>query len=497
MSTEHQQYSTQNQSDAIQKYAEQRGIVIVRTYIDEARSGLHITGRNALQRLIGDVESGQDDYNTILVYDVSRWGRFQDTDESAYYEYICRRSGISVVYCAEQFENDGSPVSTLVKSIKRLMAAEYSRELSAKTFAGQVRGARSGYKQGGTAGYGIRRTLLDNQDTIKRQLSFGERKSIQTDRVVLTPGPDEEIETVRWMYRAFTEERMTERQIASTLNNNGITNDRNRPWDRRTVHGVLTNEKYVGTYVWNRSSTKLRTRRVRNSPDRWIRTENSFAPIIDKEVFQAAQSVVRSRTHNLSNDEMLDMLRVLLQKFGYLSQRLINETPGVPGYKAYAARFGSAREAYRRVGFLGDRDYSFIESRKDLRRTRLSIVTDIVARVSSIDGVVEEDPVTRFLRINNELAVAITVAPCRLTPTGSVCWKAQLNRNHVPDLTIIARMDESNTSIRDYYILPRIDCMNPCLQLAEHNSIVLEPYRFDNLELFYDLAARKYLSEEA
>lgn len=44
----------------------------------------------------------------------------------------CRRAGIQVAYCAEQFENDGSPVSTIVKGVKRAMAGEYSRELSAK-----------------------------------------------------------------------------------------------------------------------------------------------------------------------------------------------------------------------------------------------------------------------------------------------------------------------------------------------------------------------------
>ena len=85
-----------------------------------------------LQQLIKDVEAGVADFQIILVYDVSRWGRFQDADESAYYEYICRRAGIQVAYCAEQFENDGSPVSTIVKGVKRAMAGEYSRELSAK-----------------------------------------------------------------------------------------------------------------------------------------------------------------------------------------------------------------------------------------------------------------------------------------------------------------------------------------------------------------------------
>ena len=122
MSTEHQQFSTENQRDKIREYAARRGIEIVRTYADEGKSGLRIDGRQALQRLIKDVENGLADFQVILVYDVSRWGRFQDADESAYYEYICRRAGIQVAYCAEQFENDGSPVSTIVKGVKRAMA---------------------------------------------------------------------------------------------------------------------------------------------------------------------------------------------------------------------------------------------------------------------------------------------------------------------------------------------------------------------------------------
>ena len=131
MSTEHQQYSTQNQADKIREYAAQRGIQIVHTYADEGKSGLNIGGRLALQQLIKDVETGVANFQLVLVYDVSRWGRFQDADESAYYEYICRRAGIQVTYVAEQFENDGSPVSTIVKGVKRAMAGEYSRELSA------------------------------------------------------------------------------------------------------------------------------------------------------------------------------------------------------------------------------------------------------------------------------------------------------------------------------------------------------------------------------
>src|SRR5687767_11484857 len=72
MSTEHQQYSTENQADVIREYATRRGFEIVRTYADDGKSGLRIEGREALKRLLDDVQNHRADFKTILVYDVSR-----------------------------------------------------------------------------------------------------------------------------------------------------------------------------------------------------------------------------------------------------------------------------------------------------------------------------------------------------------------------------------------------------------------------------------------
>lgn len=69
MSTEHQKYSTENQAEALQHYAAQRGIEIVRTYADEGKSGLSLDGRDALKRLIEDVQAKRTDFTTILVYE--------------------------------------------------------------------------------------------------------------------------------------------------------------------------------------------------------------------------------------------------------------------------------------------------------------------------------------------------------------------------------------------------------------------------------------------
>lgn len=72
MSTEHQQYSTENQQDVIADYAARRGFEIVKTYADAGKSGLRIEGRDALKQLIKDVQDGQTNFRAILVYDISR-----------------------------------------------------------------------------------------------------------------------------------------------------------------------------------------------------------------------------------------------------------------------------------------------------------------------------------------------------------------------------------------------------------------------------------------
>ena len=118
-STEHQNYSTDHQESAQREYAAQHDFEVVAVYQDEGRSGLTLDGRNGLLRLLDEVQSGQADFVAVLVYNVSRWGRFQDVDESAYYEYACRKAGITVSYCAEPFTNDGSPLATLIKGLKR------------------------------------------------------------------------------------------------------------------------------------------------------------------------------------------------------------------------------------------------------------------------------------------------------------------------------------------------------------------------------------------
>ncbi len=200
MSTEQQQYSIANQKAAIQTYAKSHGYVVASTYADAGKSGIEIKHRKELRRLLADVISGYAQYKAILVYDVSRWGRFQDVDEAAHYEFLCKSAGIPVRYCAEQFHNDGSLASSMMKALKRTMAAEYSRELGIKVSAGQRRLALLGFRVVGKAGYGMQRMMVSSDGRRRLILKDGERKAIQTDRTILVPGSQREVKCIRTIF---------------------------------------------------------------------------------------------------------------------------------------------------------------------------------------------------------------------------------------------------------------------------------------------------------
>jgi DNA invertase Pin-like site-specific DNA recombinase len=497
MSTDHQKYSTENQLDTIRRYAEQRGYTIVRVFEDSGRSGLRMDGREGLQSLMQAVQSGTADFQAILVYDVSRWGRFQDADEGAYHEHVCSRAGIRVHYCAEQFDNDGSIGSILLKNVKRVMAGEYSRELSVKVFAGQCRHIERGFRQGGPAGFGLRRLLIDEDRNPKGELGRGDRKSLQTDRVVLTPGPIEEIEHVQSIYLMFVEEGKSEGEIALELNRRGIVSDLGRPWTRASIHQILTNEKYIGNNIFNRVSYKLKQRRIVNHPDTWVRADGVFPSIVERALFERARAIIDQRGNHYSDEELLSLLQVVLDEEGSLSGLIIDERDGMPSSSLYRHRFGSLLRAYNLIGYAPDRDYRYIEINRHIRESFPGLMAEIVAGIEGAGGAVVCDPTSQLLQINKEFTASIVLARSFETKAGALRWQIRFDTGLAPDITVAVRLDHSNKQALDYYILPSIDINESRIRMAEANALSLDAYRFESLDFFYSMAAQTSFWEAA
>jgi DNA invertase Pin-like site-specific DNA recombinase len=351
MSTEQQVYSLARQGAAIAEYAAARGYAVVRTYADEGLSGLQIRKRKGLQALLSDVMAGAAPYSRILVYDVSRWGRFQDPDESAHYEFLCRAAGIDVEYCAEAFNNDGSISAVLLKSLKRVMAAEFSRELSEKVSTSQARAASLGFWVNGPAGYGLRRQVIRHDAGPGRVLDHGEGKAMN-ERVKLTPGPPEEVQTVRRIYRLYVIGGLGVPEIAATLAAEGSRAEAGAAWTATRVRQVLSNEKYIGTLVTGRTKHFLGSSQ-RNQSATWRRLPGAFPALVEPAMFEAARRHLRKRwpKPRVSSEIMLANLAAVFAKTGRLSASVINAAPTLHCSETYKQRFGTLMDAYRLVGY--------------------------------------------------------------------------------------------------------------------------------------------------
>lgn len=494
MSTDRQIYSIDNQRDAIRNYAKVMGYDIVATYEDPGRSGLSLVGRPGLQQLLEDVESRRADFETVVVYDVSRWGRFQNTDESATYEYRCQMAGVRIEFCAELFVNDGSIGSDVLKAIKRSMAAEYSRMLSNRVFAGQSRIVALGFSGGGPAGYGFRRLLVDGSGNPKAMLHRNERKGLASDRVILVPGPKEEVSTVRWMFNQFVTKGKTEAEIATALNARGLVTERGRPWTKACVGTILTSEKYIGNNVWNRISHRLLHDRVRNPPSAFVRADAVIEPLVTRALFDRAQAIRRARAYLKPDEELLADLTKLLKERGKLSSPIIDAAPFCHSASIYAHRFGSMRAAYQLIGYDASANYRKLDVSNRLKQIRQQVVEELMSNIDKVGGSALYDPKTKLLCVNDEFSIAIWIARYRIIVTGYPRW-IFWNRGLVgPDVTILIRMEPDHQTVRDFLIAPAHQAQSALRMLNANNGVRLDAFLFASLDPVVEMARRESIS---
>lgn len=353
MSTDQQRYSLENQAHVIAAYAAVRGLEIGATYMDAGVSGLRAANRSGLRRLLADVVGGDADFEVVLVYDISRWGRFQNPDESAHYEFVCRQAGVRIEYCAEDF-GAGGVAGALLKQVKRVMAAEYSAHLSKTVRHAKRRNAEQGFWQGGEPGYGLRRCVVDGAGKPLSVLQRGEPKPLQSQRLVLVPGPPEEVAVVRRIYRLFLEEGVSRTALVRQLNDEGVPYGDGRPWTYQKVKNILTNPAYAGDKVFGRHAYHLGGGPVAQPPEAWVRIEGALPASIPRQAQAKAAAIIANRMVMLDDAAMLDRLADLLKTEGRLTSKIIKRAEGVPCPATYRNRFGSLREAYRRIGYVPD-----------------------------------------------------------------------------------------------------------------------------------------------
>lgn len=482
MSTDLQVESPENQERQLRAYAAEYGIKVVKIYADLGVSGLTAEEREQFLALIDDVEQGRNSFNIVLYLDDSRWGRFINSRDAEFYRMLLERNNVICQACDKPLTLTNNIVDRIMTMLKDESASDYCRQLSQKVLVGQCNLASKGYRQGGSPGFGLRRMLLDESGKPKQELTAGQRKSLQTERVILTPGSQVEQDKIRWMYDQFIN-GYGESEIAKQLNQEGCRNEFGRPWSRGTVLQVLTNEKYIGNNLFNRSTSRLKSKHKVNPPGEWIRKENAFAPIVDAERFYTVQGIIKERHQRIPDDILLKRLKELQSQNKRLSAMIIDETYGMPPSSLYKHRFGGLLRAYRLIGYVPERDYRYVEINQYLRAIHSEVIDKTIAGIEDVCGrKIFVDPETNLLEVNHHLFISIVVSRCFITPSGGCRWKIRLDSGLYPDITVAVRMNSTNEQIHDYYILPTLEFGRNNLKLQESNIAFLDSFRTDSLD---------------
>ena len=487
MSGDMQKYSIENQQHVISEYARLNNIEIVKVYEDLARSGLTLRQRFGLQQLIADVCSGLAEFSIALVYDVSRWGRFQDIDESAHYEFICRQAGVSIEYCAEAFSNDRTLLSTVMKGAKRVAAAEFSRELSERIFTSQIRSFERGFHPGGSPGFGLRRVLVGPDNQIKQVLNFGERKCLQLDRVILAPGPPREQEVVREVFRLYVNEKLSLSAIASRLNKREIRSDRGNLWSATTIKGLLENARYAGTAVFNRISSRLSTPPHKNPKEQWIRRERALEPIVDAQTYAAAQARLKEQAQ-YSDAELLNYLTAIWCVSGRLSQSKLGSVALWPYPTTYAEHFGSSQAAFRLVGYRKSARHLDDAVGAVLRTVERDLICRLIGIFETSGTSVYYDENSCALRVDGVLRIQVAALSYRGNHRKDDGWRLQRPGRRTCDLILVARLKKRGRGVLDFFLFPSLSNATGALRFDLEKNPHLVRWRLDALGSCYEHA---------
>jgi DNA invertase Pin-like site-specific DNA recombinase/DNA-binding winged helix-turn-helix (wHTH) protein len=494
MSTDDQQFSIDNQKAAIHEYAARSGFDVVATYEDSGRSGLSIKNREGLRRLLKDVVSGNAGYKVILVYDVSRWGRFQDVDEAAHYEFVCKQAGIPIRYCAEQFENDGTLSGSVMKALKRTMAAEYSRELAVKVFAGQKRLVLLGFKVSGLAPYGLRRMLVAPDGSKKQLLRPHERKNIKSDRVVFVKGPRQETDCVKKIFSMGVFKKNTPRVIAAELNRVGLKFAEVRTWNEQIVLRILKNPLYTGCNIFGKTRRVTGGRPFRVPREQWIIKHAAFPALIDQNTFDRVQRVIKSRRTRpgLSDEVLLSRMKKVWRRYGMLTQRLLHKGSSFD-YRTYCKRFGSVLAAYRLVGYKPSlHAYQSVAKQKEMRKLREQVLEQVRELFSDHVKFIRMpgQHQRQVIQLDGRLRFAVLIArPIPSTSSGKSRWQV---RNHIEERglpALICTADPKHSMLSNYYLVPGSSIsMRRVITFGEENPMLKSGVKLQTLGEFYNAA---------
>jgi Recombinase len=334
-----------------------------------------------------------------------------------------------------------------------------------------------GFWQGGSAPFGMRRQIVNQNGEPKEILEFGQWKSVSTDRVVLAPGPPKDVEIIQLAFDLYTKQRRTRDEIAPILNQRKSFWG-NTPWNILKLRRLFTNPIYKGAYPY------CKTRLSRDlPPEKWLIREHSFPAIISEKQWNQARERVREEVKRPVDSEMLEGLRRLWKRKGTITSNLINAAKDIPSAPAYSKHFGGLNEAYKLIGFPIKHDCAYVHAINMTRKMREGVYDDICTQIRAAGGTAERTLAPERILINGNITAKVNLTTGHLFCSGHVRWVLLLGKQPLADIQIFARLEPPHRDILDYFVVPALSQLHGALRpKKENNAPFLDLYRFPTLE---------------
>lgn len=237
-------------------------------YADEAVTGTSAEKRSDFQRLIQDCRAGKID--RVLVKSISRFAR--NTLDCIQTVRELKMLGVAIEFEKEHIDTSKMG-SELILSMLSAAAQEESLSISKNLKWSYQKRLNSGNFITCSAPLGY--FLKDNQ---------------------LIPDP-EEVPIVQYIFNSYLSGKSTT-EIARTLNEAENRTKRNARWHHGMIRYILTNEKYVGDSLFQKSYTPETLPLVRAKNDGQLTQyyiKNSHPAIIDREKFEQVQRLITQK----------------------------------------------------------------------------------------------------------------------------------------------------------------------------------------------------------
>ena len=260
----------------ITDFAQRHNIVILEQYVDEAKSAKR-DNREAFQRMISDSKTS--DWQLVIVHKLDRFAR--NRYDSATYRVALRKNKKYLLSASEQL--DDSPESLMLEAVIEAMSEYYSKNLSREVMKGLTENALHGKHCGGVPPLGYE---LDSSKFYK----INEFESM----------------AVKLIFKRFLEGR-SYGEIIAELNALGFRTKKNRLFAKNSLYEILRNEKYTGTYVFNKMQSRdeisgSRSRHAYKTEDEIIRVHNVIPEIVSRVDYDAVQKILNSRKRVCNNN---------------------------------------------------------------------------------------------------------------------------------------------------------------------------------------------------